>query len=58
MEYPSLQQLLPDGVIYKNEHMGTLEAFLPTGGFNTAHGPGLLEAENGDLLCVWFAGTF
>ncbi|MBP0969273.1 MAG: exo-alpha-sialidase [Oscillospiraceae bacterium] len=58
MEYPSLQQLMPDGVIYKNEHLGTLEAFLPTGGFNTAHGPGLLEAENGDLLCVWFAGTF
>jgi len=58
MEYPKLQELLPDGAVYENTHMHTLEAFLPTGGFDTAHGPGLLEAENGDLLCVWFAGSF
>lgn len=58
MNYPKLQELLPDGQIYENTHMNTLEAFLPTGGFDTAHGPGLLEAENGDLLCVWFAGSF
>jgi len=58
MNYPKLQELLPDGQIYENTHMHTLEAFLPTGGFDTAHGPGLLEAENGDLLCVWFAGSF
>lgn len=58
MNYPKLQELLPDGQIYENTHMNTLEAFLPTGGFDTAHGPGLLEAENGDLICVWFAGSF
>lgn len=58
MNYPKLQELLPDGQVYENTHMNTLEAFLPTGGFDTAHGPGLLEAENGDLLCVWFAGSF
>lgn len=58
MTYPKLQELLPDGRVYENTHMGTLEAFLPTGGYETAHGPGLLEAENGDLLCVWFAGSF
>ena len=58
MKYPKLQELLPDGQIYENTHMNTLEAFLPTGGFDTAHGPGLLEAENGDLICVWFAGSF
>lgn len=58
MSYPKLQELLPDGVVFENTHMNTLEAFLPTGGFDTAHGPGLLEAENGDLICVWFAGSF
>ena len=35
-----------------------MEAVLPPGGYKTAHGPGLLELENGDLLCVWFAGSF
>ena len=30
----------------------------PAGGLQTAHGPGLLELENGDMLCVWFAGSF
>lgn len=58
MRYPKLPELQPDGVVYQNNHMHTLEAFLPTGGYATAHGPGLLEAENGDLLCVWFAGSF
>lgn len=58
MSYPKLQELLPDGVVYENTHMNTLEAFLPTGGYDTAHGPGLIEAENGDLICVWFAGSF
>ena len=58
MDYPKLQELLPDGAVFENTHMNTLEAFLPTGGYDTAHGPGLLEAENGDLLCVWFAGSF
>lgn len=58
MNYPKLQELLPDGVVFENTHMNTLEAFLPTGGYDTAHGPGLIEAENGDLICVWFAGSF
>ncbi len=58
MVYPRLQELLPDGIVYENMHMHALEAFLPTGGYATAHGPGLLEAENGDLICVWFAGSF
>lgn len=58
MNYPKMPELMPDGQIFENTHMHTLEAFLPTGGYATAHGPGLLEAENGDLLCVWFAGSF
>ncbi|KIR01449.1 Glycosyl hydrolase [Lachnospiraceae bacterium TWA4] len=31
---------------------------MPTGEFKTAHSPALLELENGDLLCAWFAGSF
>lgn len=58
MEYKHLQQLVPDGQVYINDHMGTVEAELPSGGFKSAHGPGLVELPNGDLLCAWFAGTF
>lgn len=56
--YPTLPGLTPDGKIYLNEAMGTLEAFLPNGGHPTAHAPALLELSNGDLLCCWFAGTY
>ena len=58
MEYAKLPGLTPDGTMYWNEEMGTVEAVLPPGGYKTAHGPGLLELENGDMLCVWFAGSF
>ena len=58
MDYPKLPGLTPDGRVYCNEDMGTLEAFLPTGGYPTAHAPALLELPDGDLLCCWFAGTY
>lgn len=58
INYPTLPDLTLDGIIYKNVHLGTLEAVLPSGGFATAHAPTLLELENGDFLCAWFAGTF
>lgn len=58
MAYRKLASLTPDGAMYVNEDMGTVEAMLPTGGFKTAHAPALLELENGDLLCAWFAGSF
>lgn len=59
MEYKHLQDLTPDGQVYVNEHMGTLEAMLPPeDGNKTAHGPALLETEDGALLCAWFSGTY
>ncbi|MCD8023207.1 MAG: exo-alpha-sialidase [Lachnospiraceae bacterium] len=58
MEYTKLPGLTPDGKLYWNEDLGTVEAVLPTGGYKTAHGPGLVEMENGDMLCTWFAGSF
>ena len=43
MQYPTLPQLTPDGVIYHNQLMGTLEAMLPPGPLASAHAPALLE---------------
>ena len=45
MEYKHLGGLTPDGTIYVNDEMGTWEAMI-------------LELENGDMLCAWFAGSF
>lgn len=58
MTYPLLPGLTPDGQIYENRDMGTFEAFLPTGGYPTAHAPALVELEDGTMLCCWFAGTY
>lgn len=58
MEYKHMGGLTPDGTIYVNDDMGILEAMLPPGKYATAHAPALLELENGDILCAWFAGSF
>lgn len=58
MDYPKLPGLTPDGRVWQNDGMDTLEAFLPTGGYPTAHAPAMLELPDGDLLCCWFAGTY
>ena len=58
MEYPKLPGLTPDGRLYRDAGMGTVEALLPTGGYPTAHAPAMLELADGALLCCWFAGTY
>lgn len=58
MEYKHLGGLTPDGTMYVNDDMGTVEAMIPPGAYATAHAPALLELENGDMLCAWFAGSF
>ena len=58
MGYPKLPGLTPDGRMYENQDMGTVEAFLPSGGYPTAHAPALLELKDGTMLCCWFAGTY
>ncbi|MGN0757942.1 MAG: exo-alpha-sialidase [Candidatus Ventricola sp.] len=58
MAYAKLPGLTPDGRLYENEEMGTVEARLPDSGYPTAHAPALLELPNGDMLCCWFAGTY
>lgn len=58
MEYRHIGGLTPDGTVYVNDDMETLEAMVPPGKYATAHAPALLELENGDMLCAWFAGSF
>lgn len=58
MEYPVLPGLTPDGRVYQNAEMGTVESFLPSGGYPTAHAPAMVELADGTLLCCWFAGTY
>ena len=49
MNYPTLPGLTPDGIIYHNAAMGTLEAMVPPGPWASAHAPALLETPQGDL---------
>ena len=58
MDYPLMPGLTPDGRLYRNADMGTLEAYLPSGGYPTAHAPAMLERPDGAMLCCWFAGTY
>ncbi len=58
MSLRHLQGLTPDGTMYINDDMGTVEAMISPGKYSTAHAPTLLELENGDMLCAWFAGSF
>lgn len=58
MAYKKLPGLSPDGQIYVNEEMNTVEAMLPPGPWPTAHAPSLLETKEGTMLCCWFAGSY
>jgi predicted neuraminidase len=40
---------------YRDESL-KIESFIPTE-YKSNHAPSLMELENGDLLCVWFAGS-
>lgn len=51
-----LNTLTPDGKLYFNPRLETIEALVPTP-FGSNHAADLLELPNGDLLCAWFAGT-
>ena len=51
MKYPVLPGLTPDGTVYENPAMGTVEAMLPPGPYATAHAPTLLELETA-IFCA------
>ncbi|MFV0414046.1 MAG: exo-alpha-sialidase, partial [Oscillospiraceae bacterium] len=58
MSYPILPGLTPDGRIFRNREMGTLEAMVPPGPLATCHSPAMVELPGGDMLCCWFAGSY
>ena len=46
-----------DGKVRPGEIDGTTEAYLPIA-FPSSHAANLLQLRNGDVLCVWFAGSW
>jgi predicted neuraminidase len=38
------------------DELSKTEAFIPTS-FKSNHAPSMIELDNGDILCTWFAGT-
>lgn len=45
-----------DGRLYRDTALNFVESLIPNP-WNSCHAPDLLELENGDLLCCWFAGS-
>lgn len=56
-KYRRLNALTEDGSLYENPALGTIEALISNEPFRSCHAADLLELENGDLLCCWFAGS-
>ena len=50
-----LSRFIQNGKLYFHPERERIEANLPTA-CPSNHAPSLLELDNGDLLCVWFAG--
>ncbi|QQZ59023.1 exo-alpha-sialidase [Paenibacillus sonchi] len=51
-----LNDLTEDGKLYFNRRLGLVESLLPCD-LESSHACDLQELPNGDLLCVWFAGS-
>ncbi len=55
-EYIELNVLEENGALYHNNLLDTVEALIPNP-YASCHAADLLELENGDILCCWFAGS-
>ena len=51
-----LPTLGDDGRLYRDTALDLVESLIPNP-WKSCHAPDLLELENGDLLCCWFAGS-
>lgn len=55
-EYIELDSPKANGKLYHNNLLDTVEAIIPNP-YGSCHAADLLELDNGDLLCCWFAGS-
>ena len=55
--YVEIPTLSGDGRLHHHALLDTVEALIPNAPYNSCHAADLLELQNGDLLCVWFAGS-
>ena len=52
-----LRRMVVDGSLFRSPIEGDrIEAFIPPMGHEN-HASNMVELPNGDLLCVWFAGS-
>lgn len=58
MELKTISSLTLDGQLYFNNDMEVIEGVINPLQYKTSHAPALVELENGDMLCAWFAGSF
>lgn len=56
-QYQEIPALSQDGTLFRRAELETVEALIPNTPYNSCHAADLLETRDGDLLCVWFAGT-
>lgn len=56
-EYLRLNTLTEDGYLYWNPAREMAEALISNEPYRSCHAADLLELNNGDLLCCWFAGS-
>ena len=52
-----LPTLGDDGRLYRDVALDMVESLIPNP-WQSCHAPDLLELDNGDLLCCWFAGSW
>lgn len=56
-DYLRLNTLTKDGALYENPALDTVEALISNEPYRSCHAADLLELDNGDMLCCWFAGS-
>ncbi|HJC23029.1 MAG TPA: exo-alpha-sialidase [Candidatus Eisenbergiella merdavium] len=55
-EYVEMDVMEENGRLYHNRRLGTIEGLIPNP-YDSCHAADLLELQNGDMLCCWFAGS-
>ncbi len=55
-EYVEIKTITNDGLLYKNNLLGTVESIIPNP-YDSCHAADLIELPNKDILCCWFAGS-